>query len=128
MALPADRIQKPIRNLRKLLKKTARRLNKGLKRISHKVEKVLPASSAAREPDKTAAAEAAAAAWQRVSELANTSQVGRANLHSYLLQVKALQNLLKMADCNGNKFVKELGELKNAIGEWYDWDELRVRG
>jgi CHAD domain-containing protein len=63
---------------------------------------------------------------QRVSEIANASHVGRANLHSHRLKVEALQNLLKMADCNGNKFVKELGELKDAIGEWHDWEELRV--
>jgi hypothetical protein len=45
-------------------------------------------------------------------------------LHSHRLKVKELQNLLKMAGNGGHEFVKELGEVKDAIAEWHDWDEL----
>jgi CHAD domain-containing protein len=59
-----------------------------------------------------------------VSELASASRVGRTNLHSYRLKVKEVRNLLGMADRGGDEFMKQLGELKDAIGQWHDWDEL----
>jgi len=72
-----------------------------------------------------AAANATAAAVKLAAELAVPQRLSRENLHPYRLKVKQLRNVLQMA--NGNprpKFVDDLGEVKDAIGEWHDWEEL----
>jgi hypothetical protein len=51
--------------------------------------------------------------------------LGRANLHPYRLKIKELRNLLQMAEnSNQQEFVQRLGEVKDAIGEWHDWEQL----
>jgi CHAD domain-containing protein len=41
--------------------------------------------------------------------------------------VKELRYVLQMAENNGQaEFVKDLGEVKDSIGEWHDWEELIV--
>jgi len=41
------------------------------------------------------------------------------------LRVKELRNVLRMAAGTSNpKFVDDLGRVKDAIGEWHDWEEL----
>jgi len=41
------------------------------------------------------------------------------------LKVKELRYVLQMAENNGQtEFVKDLGEVKDSIGEWHDWEEL----
>lgn len=62
----------------------------------------------------------------RVSgELIDPPVLNRGNLHPYRLKVKELRYLLEMGENEGNKeFVQSLGEVKDAIGEWHDWEEL----
>ncbi len=72
-----------------------------------------------------AAAEAMAHAVQLSSELSLPTRLTRSNLHPYRLKVKELRYVLQMADRNGQPgFVKALGEVKDTIGEWHDWEEL----
>jgi hypothetical protein len=41
------------------------------------------------------------------------------------LKVKELSNVLEMAEnAKEKEFVQRLGEVKDAIGEWHDWEEL----
>ena len=49
--------------------------------------------------------------------------LNRETLHPYRLKIKELQNVLKIAD-GSSKFIDDLGEVKDAIGEWHDWQEL----
>jgi CHAD domain-containing protein len=44
-------------------------------------------------------------------------------LHLYRLKVKQLRYVLELAP-DHPKFVADLGEAKDAIGEWHDWEEL----
>src|SRR5207253_6998095 len=56
---------------------------------------------------------------------ATPERLGRETLHPYRLKVKELRNVLQMAGGTSNlKFVDELGKVKDAIGEWHDWEEL----
>jgi hypothetical protein len=49
----------------------------------------------------------------------------RKNLHPYRLGVKELQNVLRLGEHSSNgEFVNALGQVKDAIGEWHDWEEL----
>jgi CHAD domain-containing protein len=59
------------------------------------------------------------------SELNTPARLSRSNLHPYRLKVKELRNVLQLSDQPGDKeFLEKLGEVKDAIGEWHDWEEL----
>jgi hypothetical protein len=40
------------------------------------------------------------------------------------LKVKELRYVLQMAAASDREFVAVLGEVKDAVGEWHDWEEL----
>ncbi len=72
-----------------------------------------------------AAAQAGAHALELASQLTDPPRLNRSNLHPYRLKVKELRYVLQMAENNGQaEFVKDLGEVKDSIGEWHDWEEL----
>jgi CHAD domain-containing protein len=101
------------------------RLRKQLKRISRKVGKVVPANRDGRGNGNTLSATVTASALTTLFELREPARLGRANLHAYRLKVKELRNLLQMApNANQQQFISRLGEVKDAIGEWHDWEVL----
>ena len=60
-----------------------------------------------------------------LSDLTEPSRLRKSNLHEYRLKVKELRNLLQMAEnADQQPFVGRLGQVKNAIGEWHDWEVL----
>lgn len=70
-------------------------------------------------------AEVTADALKLVAKLDTPSRLSAANLHPYRLQIKELQDVLCMAASpKPARFVDDLGEVKDAIGEWHDWEEL----
>jgi CHAD domain-containing protein len=72
-----------------------------------------------------ARAHATASALTMESQLVIPARLTKKNLHPYRLKVKELHNLLRMADnSSDNDFVQALGRVKDAIGEWHDWEEL----
>jgi CHAD domain-containing protein len=118
--LGAER-QKQAKKLRRVLVKEDGCLIKRLRKTSADVRTVLEDTGSAPK----AVSEAAATALQLSSELAATEKFHRGNLHPYRLKVKRLRYLLQMADDSGDqRFVDELGRVKDAIGEWHDWEEL----
>jgi CHAD domain-containing protein len=59
------------------------------------------------------------------SDLISPARLTRNNLHSYRLKVKELRDTLQLSDRAGSsKFLGKLGEVKDRIGEWHDWEEL----
>lgn len=47
------------------------------------------------------------------------------NLHPYRLKVKELRYALQLSEeSQDDEFVDVLGNVKDAIGEWHDWEEL----
>src|SRR5207302_4249891 len=72
-----------------------------------------------------ASAKATASALRLESELAAVPRLGRNNLHPYRLQVKELHNILKLDEgADSQEFTETLGKVKDAIGEWHDWEVL----
>ncbi|MHB1672783.1 MAG: CHAD domain-containing protein [Acidobacteriaceae bacterium] len=58
-------------------------------------------------------------------ELATPARLNVENLHPYRLKVKELRYVLQMEEQSGyQQLIKTLGEMKDAIGEWHDWQEL----
>jgi CHAD domain-containing protein len=121
--LGAQRL-KHAKKTRWLLRKDGSALLKRLKRTSTRTQKLL--QRAQRNGDG-AAPTAMAEALRLSSELADPPRLDRKNLHPYRLKVKQLRYVLQMApNSDQAKFVEKLGEVKDAIGEWHDWEELIV--
>lgn len=58
------------------------------------------------------------------SELARVPRLNHSNLHPFRLKVKELRNVLRLAQNPDEDLVDALGKVKDAIGEWHDWEEL----
>jgi CHAD domain-containing protein len=108
-------------------------LNKRLKQTSQEMKKaLLPDEKKDRKKDSdktTSGAEmnvdVTASALKLLTELNEPARLGKTTLHPYRLKVKELRNLLQMAEkSDDQKFVQSLGEVKDLIGEWHDWEEL----
>ena len=100
-------------------------LRKHLKRTAARFDKLVQAEDKSSGDRNAAASEVAASALRLSTELETSSHLGRTNLHPYRLKVKKLRNVLQMAQrANDDPFVESLGEVKDAIGEWHDWEEL----
>lgn len=114
-------------------RKHASRLRSTANRHLHRMRKNLKQTSKefsnVRSGPKDARADASSAALKRVSELSDAAQLTKSNLHEYRKKVKELRNLLRLsASDSEEEFVSRLGEVKDAIGDWHDWQELVVIG
>jgi CHAD domain-containing protein len=62
-------------------------------------------------------------------ELAAPIRLTKKNLHPYRLQVKELRYMLEMEnDPQDQALIATLGQVKDAIGEWHDWQQLLTIG
>lgn len=105
--------------------KRAKKTREALKKISAKLEAVLCENGDNGCDKSVAPSKATASALKFESDLVNPKRLNRSNLHSYRLKVKQLQNVLRLAENEaGREFVDTLGSVKDAIGEWHDWEEL----
>src|ERR1700704_1115899 len=102
------------------------KLRRRLKRTLARLQKLIPKHDKNRSGDRnTTAADAMAFVLKLPSELASPATLNRKNLHAYRLKIKELRYVLEMANDPGNQeFIDKLGEVKDAIGEWHDWEEL----
>jgi CHAD domain-containing protein len=72
-----------------------------------------------------AMANAGATAVRLSAQLGEPPRLNKTNLHPYRLKVKEFQNILRMAEAPPRpRFIEDLGDVKDAIGEWHDWEEL----
>ena len=108
------------KKLRRVISRRGPLLRRKLKRSARKLEKKLRNGS-----NQRTMAEAAARVLQLSSDLRNPARLNRSNLHPYRLKVKELRYVLQLAGNPKNgDFIGQLGEVKDAIGEWHDWEEL----
>ena len=111
------------KKLRRDIRAESDNLGSDLKRSGARLEKLL------RKAEKNADSSLGPAAMARVIqlslELQKPTRLTRNNLHPYRLKVKELRNVLQMSEKPGDPgFLQKLGEVKDAIGEWHDWEEL----
>jgi CHAD domain-containing protein len=122
--LGAQRL-KYARKLARAIRQCAPELNKRLKRTARQMDKLLPSNGKKNPAQNGVSAEVTASALNLLTTLARPARLGKKNLHPYRLQLKELRNVLQMAEKSDRKeFVRQLGEAKDAIGEWHDWEEL----
>ena len=114
------------KQLHALAQETGKTIRRRLKRTSIRIEKLLPdGMKKASDSINAAPADAMATALELATELATPATLNKNNLHQYRLKVKELRYVLQMADHPGNReFMGKLTEIKDAIGEWHDWEEL----
>jgi hypothetical protein len=73
--------------------------------------------------------DAVVAALQLSNKLSRWPTLNSVNLDSYRLKVKELLYLLQFAKKGDEYLVKKLAQVRVAIGEWHDWQELaRIAG
>jgi CHAD domain-containing protein len=100
-------------------------LRRRLKRTEKTIEKLFPPKGDGQLHGKPVSAAVSASALTLTSELTEPSRLNKSNLHQYRLKVKELRNLLQMAEnADQQPFVDRLGQVKDAIGEWHDWEVL----
>jgi CHAD domain-containing protein len=68
--------------------------------------------------------DAAAFALQLSGELAAWPHLTPAYLHAFRLKTKELRYTLQLAEGDEPAFLRALGDVTSAIGEWHDWDQL----
>ena len=98
-------------------------LRRRLRRSRARLQKLLLDEQTQNRPSPTLTA--MATALELSSKLHTPVRLDRRNLHSYRLKVKGLRSVLQMSDsADSQPFVKKLGEVKDAIGEWHRyWKE-----
>jgi CHAD domain-containing protein len=115
---------KNAKKLRFTIQAAGGRLHRDIKRNSKRLEKLLK-----RAEGNPAGSDAMPATMAKAIELSSDlnrpTRLSRKNLHPYRLKVKELRNILQLSDrADDQEFVQKLGEVKDAIGEWHDWEEL----
>ncbi len=121
--LGSERV-KSIRKLRSIFSAHQKNARARLKQCCALIEKQSagPKKPGAANPDWPATA--IAAALEVWTELTDWPRLNASNLHPFRLQVKELRYILRLREGDDDKFVRTLGEVKDAIGEWHDWNEL----
>ena len=108
------------------MKKRGSALRRRLKRASARIDKIIADTSKdSAAAQDGASADAMASAVKLSEELSVPATLNKSNLHPYRLKVKELRYVLQMSDSpDTHAFIESLGEVKDAIGEWHDWEEL----
>jgi CHAD domain-containing protein len=113
---------KRAKKLHRLAKNNAPRIRKHLARVS----KVIDDLTAPRRGDSsTVDSQNASALVELASQLRSPEKLNKSNLHAYRLKIKELRYVLQLAETQqDNKMIATLGQVKDAIGEWHDREEL----
>jgi CHAD domain-containing protein len=114
---------KSSQKLRRLVKATAPNATRDLKRSSKRLEKFLQRAGA--KPTNSDAVSATMSKSLLLSSgLDQPARLTRKNLHAYRLKVKKLRDVLQLSEHADGEFIDRLGRVKDAIGDWHDWEEL----
>jgi CHAD domain-containing protein len=113
--------------LHTLTGKSSAQLRRRLKRTLARVRRFIPDHKKNGSDGLSRSADTTAFVLRLSNELASPATLNRKNLHTYRLKIKELRYALEMADDPRNQeFIDRLGEIKDAIGKWHDWEELIV--
>jgi CHAD domain-containing protein len=109
--------------LRRLVKRRRARLRQALRKSNKTLRKILTQANDGKSQELSR--DAAATVLQLSAELRQPPRLNKTNLHPYRLKVKQLRYVLQNTHPEPDQaLIKVLGEVKDAIGEWHDWEEL----
>jgi CHAD domain-containing protein len=63
-------------------------------------------------------------AAELVTELTAWPELNAENIHPFRIKVKRLRYMLQLSNEADGKIVAELGQVKDLVGDWHDWQEL----
>jgi CHAD domain-containing protein len=122
--LGAER-NKYAKKLRRVIRTTDSHFQRNFKRSLKRLKKHLRQAPNNHDANSDTVPLAMARAIELSSRLRVPAKLNRNNLHPYRLQIKELREVLQLSEKAGDEeFVQKLGEVKDAIGEWHDWEEL----
>jgi CHAD domain-containing protein len=111
------------KRLGNLVRKNRQKFLRQLRGVSKRVHKLLPETASQRIQKVSPLV--AGSAMSIAAKLVQPRQLNKRNLHAYRLEIKELRNVLKLAnDETAPKLLEDLGDLKDAIGTWHDWEVL----
>jgi len=102
-------------------------VRRGLKQFSKKIQKEVDkvdTETRSGSNDDSSTRETIKTIWEITDELARWQKLGRKTIHSFRIKVKKLRYILELFDGSDPEFMYALGEVKDKIGNWHDWDEL----
>lgn len=117
----------------KLLRKVSaneKQARNGLKQIGKLAEAGLDAANTrnAKPKDRSKmrekSAESMASSLEIEQELRDWPKLTEKNIHPFRLKVKELRYVLQLGENSDSKLIDALGEAKEQIGLWHDWNEL----
>lgn len=106
--------RKPVRRELKLYERLVDAVAQGKKAAPIEVARTIEADQV--EGSRVAALTAELAQWPRLNAR---------NLHSFRLKVKELRYVLELFPQSDQGFIDSLGKVKDEIGDWHDWQQLR---
>ena len=114
------------RRLRHEMERRGSRVRRPLKRLGKRLVKyVSEAGQGSGNGQPGTPAEAVATAVELAASLKSPPSLNQKNLHPYRLKVKELRDVLRLAEKpTDEKLIEALGGVKDAIGDWHDWQEL----
>ena len=115
---------KQARKLHRVVQWNRKAIASRLKRSSEYIKKVLAHSQQHSEKETEWPIDAMSLALQLSNELASWPRLDAGNVHPFRLKVKELRYALQLAKNPDADLIESLGEVKDAIGEWHDWEEL----
>jgi CHAD domain-containing protein len=109
------------------LQSFAMRHGESLRRRLKRTATNLQTSSEVVTASQTAPADTMLSELRLQHELTEPVRLTKSNLHPYRLQVKELRYMLEMEkDPADQGLFETLGQVKDAIGEWHDWQQLVI--
>jgi CHAD domain-containing protein len=63
-------------------------------------------------------------AVELVTELTGWPELNEENIHPFRIKVKQLRYMLQLSKNADKKIVEALGQVKDLVGDWHDWQEL----
>ena len=110
--------------LRHSLAKRKKPLLQSLKKCEAIIEEIFATAKSDSLRKRKKLKQASAFARGVTTELALWSQLKADNLHSYRRKLKELREILQLTGSEDRKLIDDLGEIKDSIGAWHDWNEL----
>jgi CHAD domain-containing protein len=121
----ASELHETVTERRKDARRDLKRYSRQVERIfeGRKLDSKLGASS--KTAESSSPVDPATAALDFASELSRWPRLQADNIHPFRIKVKTLRYVVELAEEADNEFVRALDEVKDRIGEWHDWHELR---
>jgi CHAD domain-containing protein len=97
-----------------------------LKEFSSEIEERFERKNARRTAKTTGNQLHADAANKLLEELNRWPALDAENLHAFRIKVKELRIVLQLAEAAKPEFADALEKVKDQIGDWHDWQQLRM--